>query len=156
MNKSTSLHNALFLYHRSRNESFGVYAALENALCCDPDKVDTYYRIAGYICDELCARTETGEMARISVRDKERYVMPFILQAFINDCNTVQRAVTFLKKNKTLNPIPILIALYKDENAFENAFSELSMEPVNYCTGKREEILAMVESMPNDFQEKYL
>ncbi len=148
-----SLHNALYLYHCSRNDMQAALTSLENALCCDVEEVDTYFRIAGFICDELYARTDNGRIEPISARDKERYVVPYILQAFMVDRSCIERAITFLKKNKITNFVPSLIALYKKEVDVEDLFAEWNMDAVLYCYKKQDKMLAEIEAMPDTFEQ---
>lgn len=143
-----------FIYSDLNNPS-QAFEVMENAVYCDNTDEDFYYCLAGFICDDSYARTENGVVEKIDVRDKERYVLPYILQAFYMDHSTIQRAVTFLKKNKITSRIPDLIAVYKDEISFEEAFADIDMNPVYYCYSKKDEILSAIEKLPDDF-DKYI
>ncbi len=153
---NASLYRALSAYYDSQNDDVASYEALENALCCESDEIDPHYALAGHICDTLCARTDSGQVERIHPRDKERYVLPFILRALIIDRSTIERAIAFLKKNRLPNSIPALIALYKGETTVEESFSEMDMRAVAFCYDKQDAILATADALPNDFVENFL
>lgn len=146
-------HNRLYWCYHRLDEEITAYESLENAICCDSSYTDYYFNLAGHICDELIARTENGVIESISALDKERYVLPFILQAFLLDNTTIERAINFLKKNRMSDPISELIAIYKREKTVEEAFGDVNMDIVNYCYNKKAEILASIEAMPDDFDQ---
>ncbi len=148
-------HSRAFWYYLRRGETVKAYESIENAICLDSSYTDYYYNLAGHICDELIARTESGNVETISALDKEHYVFPFILQAFLLDNSTIERAATFLKKNKMADRIPAMIAVYKREVKAEDAFDDVNMSAVHACFGKKERILADVNELPDDF-DKYM
>ena len=143
-------HNVLGIYYSTRGDMAKSYDSRENALCLDPDYPDYYYSLASIVCDYLYARTSSGEIEKIDVRDKERYAVPFVIQAFLNDNGTFERAVSFLRNNKLNTWLPVLISVYKQEIDPDRAFANLDMSVVNFCFRKRSILFSMVEQLPDD------
>lgn len=144
-------HRRAYWYYDHRHDAVNAYEAIENALCCDNSDIDYYYNIAEHICVDLVARTKTGSIEVISALDKEKYAFPFILQAFMLDKNSAERAITFLKKRKIVDRIPDLIAVYNGEKTEEEAFSDVDMSMVYFAHNKREKVLDFVNQLPDDF-----
>lgn len=146
-----TIHHALFVYYVNQDDYVKAYEALENAICIDSTDDDYYFMAAGLICDELFARTVSGKVEKIDVRDKERYAFPFVLQAFLNDRSSLERAIPFLKKNQMTGRLPEMIAVYKGEADPERTFADVDMSAVEYCFRKREILMEQVAALPDDF-----
>ena len=148
-----TIYKAFSSYYTSVNNPIKAYEAAENAVCLDSSYDDYYYLIAGLICDDLNARTASGQVEKISPREKERYAFPFILQTFLDDRKTIERAISFLKKNRIDRRVPQMIAVFKGDVSAEEVFSDVDMSMVEYCCGKRSAILAEIESLPDEFEK---
>ena len=113
-----------------------VVEELETCIRIDNEDIDYYESMAGYICDNLYARShDTLEIVKISPKEADQYAIPFLIAALSINRSSFTSVLDFLRRNKFTSYIqPLLEAHESNCSDYFECFPELNYAAVNYCT----------------------
>lgn len=112
-----------------------VVEEMETCIKLDPEDIDYYILMAGYICDNLYTRDpNTLEIIKITPKEADQYAVPFLVTALSIDRSSITRVLDFLRRNKFSAYIqPIIDAYQMNSSDYRTHLPELNYTAVNYC-----------------------
>ena len=130
-------HHRAYLAYREDGRPVDAYRELEQCLHLDPDDEDYCYIIAGFICDDLVARTSVQEPPVSILRaERERYAVPFILHRIAQSPSDYKRAADFLIRNRFQQACDRMMDALRANltgAAFLEKFEDYDFTFVKYC-----------------------
>ncbi len=128
-------HYSAYKYYDALGDQFSAYESLERCIACSPDDVDYYRLMADQIRVERIVRMKDGEIHRIETTDREKYAVPFLLQAlFKNPNQAMSKVQDFLKRNGFTDTLERLNKFMRNQLDREEFLSAYDFSAVNYCS----------------------
>lgn len=133
-------HHILFRIYRQAEDYTNAYLEAERCISCDSNDEDYYFIIAGFICDELYARTNlSSPPIAIDASDARRYAVPFILYALKIHPECARRALDFLKRNAFQEDFEHCFVALKTKLDLLEEFDDFDFSFVEYCFTQKEQ-----------------
>lgn len=133
--ESALSHYARYKYLDAVDSHEAAYMSLEQCVRLEPDDADYYFMLASEICSELYARDcDSQEIRRIDASEREKYAVPFVLRAFLNNYKgLLQRTVEYCKRNNFNSTVDRITNLLRGELSMEDFLEYYDFRAVEYC-----------------------